>query len=66
MSLPNPTPAEVAAVHAACAWFVKVEIFGFRYGSGNFMADRSEPGRAQAGGRGGRRAHLVAVLPDRD
>lgn len=44
MSLPNPTPAEVAAVHAACAWFVKVEIFGFRYGSGNFFADRSSPG----------------------
>jgi PelA/Pel-15E family pectate lyase len=41
MSLPNPTPAEVAAVHAACAWFVKVEIFGFRWGSGNAMADRS-------------------------
>ncbi|HKN21615.1 MAG TPA: pectate lyase [Terracidiphilus sp.] len=44
MSLPNPTPAEVAAVHAACAWFAKVEIFGFRFGSGNFMADRSSPG----------------------
>ncbi len=44
MSLPNPTPAEVAAVHAACAWFVKVEIFGFRYGSGNFMADRQSAG----------------------
>jgi PelA/Pel-15E family pectate lyase len=44
MSLPEPTPAEVAAVHAACAWFTKVEIFGFRYGSGNFMADRSSPG----------------------
>ena len=44
MSLPNPTPAEVAAVHAACAWFVKVEIFGFRYGSGNFMADRQSTG----------------------
>jgi PelA/Pel-15E family pectate lyase len=44
MSLPNPTPTEVAAVHAACAWFVKVEIFGFRYGSGNFMADRQSPG----------------------
>jgi PelA/Pel-15E family pectate lyase len=44
MSLPNPTPAEVAAVHAACAWFVKVEIFGFRFGSGNFMADRSSQG----------------------
>ena len=44
MSLPNPTPAEVAAVHAACVWFVKVEIFGFRYGSGNFMADRQSPG----------------------
>jgi PelA/Pel-15E family pectate lyase len=44
MRLPNPTPAEVAAVHAACAWFVKVEIFGFRFGSGNFMADRQSPG----------------------
>jgi PelA/Pel-15E family pectate lyase len=44
MSLPNPTPDEVAAVHAACAWFVKVEIFGYRYGSGNFMADRQSPG----------------------
>ena len=44
MSLPNPTPEEVAAVNAACAWFTKVEIFGYRYGSGNFMADRSSPG----------------------
>jgi len=51
MSLPNPTPAEVAAVNAACAWFTKVEIFGYRFGSGNFMADRSS-----AGGR-----KLVAV-----
>ena len=23
MSLPDPTPAEVAAVHAACAWFAQ-------------------------------------------
>ncbi|HEY1804106.1 MAG TPA: pectate lyase [Terracidiphilus sp.] len=44
MSLPNPIPAEVAAVNAACAWFVKVEIFGYRYGSGDFMADRRSPG----------------------
>jgi PelA/Pel-15E family pectate lyase len=44
MSLPDPIPAEVAAVHAACAWFVKVERLGFRYGSGNFMADRSSAG----------------------
>jgi PelA/Pel-15E family pectate lyase len=44
MSLPDPTPAEVAAVHAACAWFTKVEIMGYRYGSGNFMADRQSPG----------------------
>lgn len=51
MSLPDPTPAEVAAVHAACAWFAKVEIFGYRYGSGNFIADRNS-----AGGR-----KLVAV-----
>ncbi len=44
MSLPGPTPAEVAAVHAACAWFTKVEIFGYRFGSGNFLADRNSPG----------------------
>ena len=43
MSLPEPTPAEVAAVHAAAAWFTKVEIFGYRYGSGNFVADRASP-----------------------
>ncbi len=43
MSLPDPTPAEVAAVNAACAWFAKVEIFGYRYGSGNFFADRNSP-----------------------
>lgn len=43
MDLPNPTPAEVAAVHDAAAWFKKVEIYGFRFGSGNFMADRSSP-----------------------
>ncbi len=43
MSLPNPTPAEAAAVHAACAWFTKVEIFGYRFGSGNFFADRRSP-----------------------
>ncbi|MGB6544374.1 MAG: pectate lyase [Candidatus Acidiferrales bacterium] len=41
MSLPQPTPAEVAAVHAAAAWFTKTEIFGFRYGSGDFRADRA-------------------------
>jgi PelA/Pel-15E family pectate lyase len=43
MNLPDPTPAEVAAVHAACAWFIKVEIFGYRYGSGDFRADRNSP-----------------------
>jgi PelA/Pel-15E family pectate lyase len=43
MSLPNPTPAEVAAVHDGAAWFKKVEIFGYRYGSGNFFADRRSP-----------------------
>jgi PelA/Pel-15E family pectate lyase len=43
MSLPNPTPAEVAAVHAAAAWFTKTEIFGFRWGSGDFRTDRSNP-----------------------
>ena len=30
-------------MHAACAWFAKVEIFGYRFGSGNFAADRSSP-----------------------
>jgi PelA/Pel-15E family pectate lyase len=44
MNLSNSTPAEIAAVHAACAWFTKVEIFGYRFGSGNFMADRASPG----------------------
>ncbi len=44
MGLPDHTAAEVAAVHAACAWFTKVEIFGYRFGSGNFLADRNSPG----------------------
>jgi len=44
MILPDPTPAEIAAMHAACAWFTKVEIFGYRFGSGNFLADRNSPG----------------------
>ena len=52
MSLPDPTPAEVAAVHAACAWIEKVKIMGYRFGSGNFMADRRSPG--------GRRLEAVA------
>jgi PelA/Pel-15E family pectate lyase len=43
MSLPQPTPAEVAAVHAAAAWFTRTEIFGFRYGSADFRADRNNP-----------------------
>ena len=43
MQLPDPTPAEVAAVHAAAAWFTKVEIDGYRFGSGDFRADRSSP-----------------------
>ena len=40
MSLPNPTLAEVAAVNDAAAWLKKVELFGYRYGSGNFFVDR--------------------------
>jgi PelA/Pel-15E family pectate lyase len=49
MSLPNPTLDQIAAVHAACAWFQKVEIFGYRYGSGDFFADhRSAEGRKLA------------------
>jgi PelA/Pel-15E family pectate lyase len=41
MRLPNPTPAEVAAVHNAAAWIEKVEIHGYRFGSGDFRADRN-------------------------
>jgi len=41
MKLPDPTAAEVAAVRAAAAWFTKVEIFGYRFGSGDFRADRN-------------------------
>ena len=40
MNPPKPTPTQIAAVQAACAWFTKVEIMGYRFGSGNFMADR--------------------------
>jgi PelA/Pel-15E family pectate lyase len=43
LQLPHPTPAEVAAVHAAAAWFTKTEIFGFRYGSGDPRGDRTSP-----------------------
>lgn len=43
MSLPNPTPDEIAAVKDAATWLKKVEIFGYRYGSGNFFADRRSP-----------------------
>jgi len=43
MSLPQPTIAEIAAVHAAAAWFTKTEIFGFRYGGGDFRAMRNDP-----------------------
>jgi PelA/Pel-15E family pectate lyase len=41
MQVQNPTPAEVATVHAAAAWFQKVEIRGYRFGSGDFRADRN-------------------------
>ena len=43
MQLPDPSPPEVAVVHAAAAWLTKVEIYGFRYGSGEFRADRDSP-----------------------
>jgi PelA/Pel-15E family pectate lyase len=43
MSLSDPTPAEVAAVRDAAAWFKTTEIFGYRWGSGNFFADRRSP-----------------------
>ncbi|HTW60876.1 MAG TPA: pectate lyase [Terracidiphilus sp.] len=43
MQLENPTPAEIAAVHEAAAWIGKVEIRGYRFGSGDFRADRSSP-----------------------
>lgn len=40
MGLKDPTPAEAAAVRGAAAWFQKVEIYGYRWGSGNYLADR--------------------------
>jgi PelA/Pel-15E family pectate lyase len=43
MQVPNPTPVEIAAVHAAAAWTAKVAISGYRFGSGDFRADRSSP-----------------------
>ncbi|MGA3045296.1 MAG: pectate lyase [Terracidiphilus sp.] len=43
MGLHNPTPAEVAAVHAAADWMTRVAIYGYRYGSGDFRADRASP-----------------------
>jgi PelA/Pel-15E family pectate lyase len=43
MQLPDPTAQEVAAVHAAADWFTEVEIYGYRFGSGDFRADRSSP-----------------------
>jgi PelA/Pel-15E family pectate lyase len=43
MQLPDPTPADAAAVHAAAAWFTKVAIYGYRFGSGDFRADRNSP-----------------------
>jgi PelA/Pel-15E family pectate lyase len=43
MQLKKPTPAEVAAVHDAAAWFEKVEVHGYRFGSGDFRADRNSP-----------------------
>lgn len=43
MSLPDTTQAEAAAVRDAAAWFRKTEIFGYRYGSGNFFSDRRSP-----------------------
>jgi PelA/Pel-15E family pectate lyase len=49
MQLPKPTAAEIGAVNAAAAWFKKVEIDGYRFGSGDFRADRiSADGRKLA------------------
>ena len=66
MSLPDPTPAEVAAVHAACAWFTKVEIFGYRLWQRKLHGRPLQPRRTQAGGGCGSWADLGAVLSDRD
>jgi PelA/Pel-15E family pectate lyase len=41
MHLSKPTPAEIEAVNDAAAWFEKVEIHGYRFGSGDFRADRN-------------------------
>jgi PelA/Pel-15E family pectate lyase len=43
MGLSNPTPQQVAAVHAAADWMTKAAIYGYRYGSGDFRADRASP-----------------------
>jgi PelA/Pel-15E family pectate lyase len=44
MGLANPTPQEVAAVHGVADWVTKAEIHGYRFGSGDFRADRASPG----------------------
>jgi len=44
MGLANPAPEEVTAVHAVAEWITKAEIHGYRYGSGDFRADRASPG----------------------
>lgn len=43
MQLQNPTPAETAAVYGAVAWLTKAAIYGYRFGSGDFRADRNSP-----------------------
>ena len=43
MHLAQPTPEEIASVRAAAAWFTATEIYGVRYGSGDFRTDRINP-----------------------
>ena len=47
------------------AWFTKVEIYGRQIWQRRLSAPTAQPGRAQTGGRAGRRTHLVPLLPDR-
>jgi len=43
MQIAQPTSAEITAVHDAAAWYVKTEIFGYRFGSADYIADRNSP-----------------------
>jgi PelA/Pel-15E family pectate lyase len=43
MEMKNPTPQIVASVYAAAAWFQKTAVYGYRFGSSDYRADRTSP-----------------------